>query len=110
SLAAAHLDDPRIERERRLRRRAAVERAALVTAGLDLAGAALHAVDELAVEVANFGGKLSLPEVEGIGRRRVVVRKVEDADGDRGTAHASLLEAAKTVDLDRHRELGVRPQ
>ena len=84
--------DAGIERERLLRRRAALQLgAARVAAGPDLAARALHAVDQLAVEVADFGGEPALAEVVVVRRRRLVVGEVEDADIDGGNHDARLL-------------------
>ena len=106
---AAHGDEPRIECERRLRRRARLQLAAAVAAGAELAARALHAVDELAVEVANVGGEPALPEIEVVGRRRLVVGEIEDADVDRGDHDAGLLAGGEPVDLDRDAQRVVGP-
>ena len=104
------VDDAGIERERRLRRRAAAAaRRRAVAAGRDLAARALHAVDQLAVEIADFGGEPALAEIIVVRRRRLVVGEIEDADIDRGDDDARLLAGAKPVDLDRHAQRRVRP-
>ena len=52
----ADRDDAGIQRQRLLRRRTALQLgAAGIAAGADLAARALHAVDQLPVEVADFG-------------------------------------------------------
>ena len=85
-------DDAGIERERLLRRRAALQLGGrAVAAGADLAARALHAVDQLAVEVADFGGEPALAEIIVVRRRRLVVGEVENADIDRGDHDARLL-------------------
>ena len=85
-------DDAGIERERLLRRRAALQLGRRrVAAGPDLAARALHAVDQLAVEIADLGGEPALAEIVVVGRRRLVVGEVEDADIDRGDDDARLL-------------------
>ena len=85
-------DDAGIERERRLRRRAAAEFGpAAVAAGPDLTARALHAVDQLAVEIADFGGEPALAEIIVVGRRRLVIGEIEDADIDRGDHDAGLF-------------------
>ena len=107
-LSGADLDDAGKERERRLRRRAAVQLGAGVAAGPDLAARALHAVDELAVEIADLGRELALAEIIVVRRRRLVVGQVENADIDRGDDDAGLIGRAETVDLDRHAQGRVR--
>ena len=53
--SAADRDDAGIQRQRLLRRRAALQLGAGgIAAGLDLAAGALHAVDQLPIEVADF--------------------------------------------------------
>src|SRR6478735_7053266 len=70
-------DDAGIEREGGLRRRAALQLAgAAVAAGADLTLGALHAVDQLAVKVANLGRKLALAEEIILRRGRLVVGEV----------------------------------
>ena len=95
-------DDAGIERQRRLGGRAALQLGAgLVAAGLDLAARALHAVDQLAIEIADLGRELALAEIVVVGRRRLVVGQVEDADVDRGHHDARLLAGGEAVDLER---------
>ena len=86
------LDDARIAGERLLRRRDAPASAAgIVAAGADGAARALHAVDEIAVEVAHLRRELPLAE-EVLDRiRRLVAGEVEDADIDRRDGDARLL-------------------
>ena len=57
---------------------------ALVAAAVNLAARALHAVDQLAVDVADVGRKRALTEIIIVGRRRLVVGQIENADVDRG--------------------------
>ena len=102
-------DDAGIERQRRLGRRAALQLgASRIAAGLDLAADALHAVDQLAIKVADLGGELALAEIIVVGRRRLVVGQVEDADIDRGHHHARLLAGGEPADLDRDAQRAVR--
>jgi len=56
-------------------------RAAGVAAGPDLAAGALHAVDQLPVEIADLRRQLALAEIVIVRRRRLVVGEVEDAGG-----------------------------
>ena len=65
----ADLDDAGEQRQRRLRRQIAFEIAAAVAADMQRAGDALHAVDQIAVEVAHFERELALAE-EIAGRDR----------------------------------------
>ena len=89
-------DDAGIEGERRLDRRASLQCAfAAVAAGADLALGALHAVDQLAVEVADFGRELALPEIIVVGVWRLVIGEIEDADIDRRDDDARLLARAR---------------
>ena len=108
-LAGAHFDNAGVQRQRRLRRRAAVQFGAGVAAGPDLSARALHAVDELAVEIADLGGELALAEIILVGRRRLVVGQVEDADIDGGHHDAGLIDERQALDLDRHAQGRVRP-
>ncbi len=102
-------DDAGIERERRLGRRAALQvRPPPIAAGADLAARALHAVDQLAVEIADLGRELALAEIIVVRRRRLVVGEIENADIDGGDDDARLL-AGEPVDLDRHAQRRVRP-
>ena len=95
-------DHARIERQRLLRRRAALQlRRRDIAAAPDLAARALHAVDELAVEIAEFSGKAPLAEIVVVRRRRLVVGEIEDADVDGGNDDARLLAGGKPADLDR---------
>ena len=104
-------DDAGIERERLLRRRRALQLGcAGVAAGPDLAARALHAVDQLAVEIADLGGEPALAEIVVVGRRRLVVGEIEDADIDRGDDDPRLLAGGEPADLDRDAQRAVRPQ
>ena len=77
-------DDAGIERERCLGRRTALQLAfAAVATRPDLAPGALHAVDQLAVQVADLGGELALAEIISVGVGRLVVGEIEDTDIDR---------------------------
>ena len=87
----ADRDDAGIERHRRSRGRTALQLRALVAAGANLAARALHAVDQLAVEVADFRRKRALAEIVIVGRRRLVVRQIENADVDRGDHDSAPL-------------------
>ena len=78
-------DDAGIQRQRLLRRRAALQLGAGgIAAGLELAAGALHAVDQLPVEVADFRGHAALAEIIIVRRRRLVIGQIENADIDRG--------------------------
>ena len=70
-----------------------------VAAAPDLAARALHAVDELAVEIAELGGEPALAEIVVVRRRRLVVGEIEDADVDGGDDDARLLAGGKPADL-----------
>ena len=99
-----------IKRERRLcRRRAGQFATAGIATGADAPCAALHAIDQLAVEVTNLGAEPALAEIIVIGRRRLVIGEIEDADIDCGNNDARLLTGSKTTDLHRNRQLAVRP-
>ena len=105
----ADLHDPRIKRHRRSCRRASLQLGALIAAAADLAARALHAVDQLTVEVADLRRERMLPEIIVIGRRRLVVGEIEDADIDRGDDHARLFAGRHARDLDRNMQGRVRP-
>ena len=103
-------DEAGIERERLLRRRAALQLGGGgVAAGPDLAARALHAVDELAVEVAQFGAEPALAEIIVVRRRRLVVGEVEDADIDRGDDDARVLAGGEPADLHRNAQRAAGP-
>ena len=102
-------DDAGIERERLLRGRRALQLRPAIAAGPDLAARALHAVDELAVEVADFGGEPTLAEIIVVGRRRLVAGQVEDADIDRGNDDTRLLARVEAPDLQRDAQRAVGP-
>ena len=56
--------DAGIERERRLRRRVPAAPPPCVAAGADRAARALHAVDQLTIEVADLGTEPALAEID----------------------------------------------
>ena len=104
-----HVHDARIERERRLgRRRGARHGARTIAAGADRAARALHAVEQLAVEVADLRRQAALAEVKVIRRRRLVVGQVEDADIDRRDGDLRLLAAGEAAQPDRYAQRAVR--
>ena len=80
----ADLDDAGKQRQRRLGRQIAFQIAAAVAADLQRAGDAVHAVDQHAIEIADFDRKLALAEEIAARLRRLVPRQIEDADVDRG--------------------------
>ena len=89
---AADGDDAGIKRERRLRRRRAGQFTAPISPPVRIfPRRTLHAVDQLPVDVADFGGEPPLAEIIFVGRRRLVVGQVEDADVDGGDDDARLL-------------------
>ena len=92
----------RVARERLLGRRDALQAAVgAVAARADRAARALHAVDQIAVEVADLGRELLLAE-EVVDRvRRLVAGEVEDADIDRGDRDARLLAGLQPGKPDR---------
>ncbi|GJE71390.1 hypothetical protein CHKEEEPN_2936 [Methylorubrum podarium] len=101
----AHRDHARVEGERRLcRRRVGEFGRAAVAAGADRAERALHAVDQVAVEVADLGAEGLLAEEVGKRVRRLVAGQVEDADIDRGQRHPRLLAGTEPGDLHRNGE------
>ena len=105
----ADADNAGIERERRLRRRRAGQFGAAVAARADRPAHALHAVDQLPVEIADFGGELALTEIVFVWRRRLVIGEIEDADIDGGDDDVRLLAGRKPCELDRHVERIVGP-
>ena len=98
----ADADNAGIERERRLRRWRAGQFGAAVAARTDRPAHALHAVDQLPIEIADFCGELALTEIILVGRRRLVICEIEDADIDRGDDHMRLLAGSKPCKLDRY--------
>ena len=98
----ADRDDARIERQRLLRGRRALQLGAGgIAAGPDLAARALHAVDQLPIEVADFGGQAALAEIVVIRRRRLVVGQIENADIDRGNDDLGVLAGIEPAEFDR---------
>ena len=98
----ADLDHARVAGERLLRRRNALK--ALrggVAAGADRAARALHAVDQVAVEIADLGRKLLLAEEVVGGIRGLIPRQVEDADIDGRDRDPRLLAGLQPRHLDR---------
>ena len=63
-----------------------------IAAAPDLAARALHAVDQLPVDVADFSCKAALAEIVIVGCWRLVIGQVEDADIDRGHHHLEPAE------------------
>src|SRR5262249_36912163 len=103
-------DDAGIERERGLRRRATLQLAgAAVATSADLPLGTLHAVDQLAVKVSDLGRQLALPEEVILGRGRVVIGEVEDADIHRRRHDPRYIARGESGNLDRHAERGLRP-
>ncbi len=103
-------DDAGEERQRRPGRGIALQRGAGVAAGADLAACALHAVDQVAVEIADFRRQRALAEIVIVGRRRLVIGEIENADIDRGNRDPRLVAGFEPLDLDRDVQRGVRPQ
>ena len=102
-------DDAGIQRQRLLRRRAALQLGAGgIAAGLELAAGALHAVDQLPVEVADFRGHAALAEIVVVRRRRLVVGQIENADIDRGDDDLGVFAGIEAAELDRQLQRGVR--
>ena len=105
----ADRDDAGIQRERLLRGRAALQlRAGGIAAGLDLAARALHAVDQLPVEVADFRRQAALAEIIIVRRRRLVVGQIENADIDGGNDDLGVLAGIEAAELDRNLQRRVR--
>jgi hypothetical protein len=87
----------------------AVPSAPTVTMPDYLALGALHAVDQLAVKVADLGRELALAEIIGVGIRHFVIGEVENADVDGRDDDARLLACAEARKLDRSAERRFRP-
>ena len=105
----ADLDDAGEQRQRRLGRQIAFEIAAVVAAGLQRAGGALHAVDQQPVEIADVDGELALAEEIAARVRRLEPRQIEDADVDRGDRDLGLFAGREAADLDRQGQRLARP-
>ena len=96
------LDHAGVAGERLLRRRDRVlDRPPAVAAGADRAARALHAVDEVAVEIAQLRRELLLAEEIVVGIRRLVAGQVEDADIDRRDRDVASSPGVEPGDLDR---------
>ena len=106
----ANRDDPRIERQRFLRRRRALQLGTGgIAAGPDLAARTLHAVDQLPVEVADLGRQAALAEIVVIGRGRLVVGQVENADVDGSDDDLGILAGIEPAEFDRDLQRGAGP-
>jgi hypothetical protein len=92
-----------------LRRRRALQLRAGVAAGPDLAARALHAVDELAIEIADLRRQPPLAEIVVIRRRRLVVGEVENADVNRGNHDLGVLAGIESFEPDRNLQRRIRP-
>ena len=102
-------DNPGIQRQRLLRRRTALQfGAGAIAAGLELAAGALHAVDQLPVEVADFRGHAALAEIVIVRRRRLVIGQIENADIDGGNDDLGVFAGIEAAELDRQLQRGVR--
>ena len=64
-----------------------------------VAGHALHAVDQEAVEVADLDAELALAEIPVVRRRRLEVGEVEDAEVDRGDRDIGLARRAARLPI-----------
>ena len=105
----ADRDDAGIQRQRLLRGRRALQLgAAGIAAGLDLAARALHAVDQLPIEVADFRGQAALAEIIVVRRRRLVIGQIENADIDRGDDDLGVLAGIEPAELDRNLQRAAR--
>ncbi len=91
----ADLHDAREQSQRRLRRQIAFEGAAAVAADMQRADDALHAVDQIAVEIADIERELALAEEIAARVGRLIMGEVEDADVDGGDRHPRLLAGAR---------------
>ena len=106
----ADRDDPRIERQRLLRGRRALQLGAGgIATGPDLAARTLHAVDQLPVEVADLGRQAALAEIVIIRRRRLVIGQIENADIDRGDDDLGVLAGIEPAELDRNLQCRAGP-
>ena len=102
-------DNSGIQRQRLLRRRAALQLGAGgIAAGLELAAGPLHAVDQLPIEVADFRRHAALAEIVVVRRRRLVVGQIENADIDGGHDDLGVLAGVEPAELDRQLQGGVR--
>ena len=103
-----HLDDAGILAERLLgRRRSGKGRTAIAT-GAQLAALALHAVDQHAVDVAQFGRQPLLVEVIVLRCGRIVAGEIEDADIDGGNRDEGLFAGGQIADLHGNGQLLAR--
>jgi hypothetical protein len=75
-----------------------------VAAGAHHAGHALHAVDELAVEVADLHPETALTEVPTVRRGRLIAGEVQDPEIDRRQGDIDRLAGRGVGDLDRDLE------
>src|SRR5580698_4491118 len=73
---SSHIDDAGEHRHRWTAWRIALQLRAFITAGANLAAGALHAVDQIAVEIADFCREPPLSEVIIACRRRLIICQV----------------------------------
>ncbi len=102
-------DHARITGERLLRRLLALELRGGIAAAADGAAHPLHAVDDIAVEVAQIVAELALAEEIAAGIGALVARQVEDADIDGGDRDISFLAGFEPGELHRQRQRRQRP-
>ncbi len=79
-----------------------------IAAGLELAAGALHAVDQLPIEIADFRRHASLAEIVIVRRRRLVVGQIENSDIDGGNDDLRILAGIEAVKFDRELQRGAR--
>ena len=103
-------DDPRIQRERFLRRRTAAQfGAGGIAARADCAARALHPVDQLAVKIAQLRAHAALPEIIIVGCRRFVIGEIQDADIDSGDDDLGIFARIEAGDFHRQLHRGAGP-
>ena len=103
-------DNTGIERERLLCGRRALQLGRRIASGPDLAARTLHAVDQLAVEIADIGGEPTLAEIVVVGRGRLVVGQIQNPDVDRGDDDPCVLSGGEPAHLHRDAQRAVGPQ
>src|SRR5208282_1418575 len=88
----------------------AFERPAVIAAGMDGAGRALHAVDQHAPKIANLHRQLALAEEIAARIGRLEPGQIENADIDRRDGYERLLARREAGDLHWNRHRLARPR
>ena len=107
---AANFDDAGIERHDRFNGWVALHgnAARTITAGFQLAAFGPHAVDETAVEIADFKAEFALGVKVVFWCRSFILCEIEDTEINRGDRDAHVFASLNALDLNWHRHFHAR--